>query len=211
MKNMSQKQRRGVWAIVLIVVLVAISLSTKVISGAELTANQPVEFNSEQFGAEHFPEVSAAIIETAAPLGDVATALAADQAGAVGKYGVVEGTSFPVFPVTFTAVAGPADAAGFVPFTVDGVPSAITVRIQTGPAIGGTDLRDATGTIHFADFTNQIEYQDAGVALNNELKTQVLAKVKAADLNGKTVTVTGAFQLVNPGAYTITPVAIEVN
>ena len=43
--------------------------------------------------------------------------------------------------------------------------------MQTGPAINGTDLRDAPGEIKFGQFTNQIEYQNAGAALNNAMKT----------------------------------------
>jgi ABC-type branched-subunit amino acid transport system ATPase component len=58
--------------------------------------------------------------------------------------------------------------------------------VQTGPAINGTDLRDATGTIEFGQFTNQIEYQDAGSAINNEMKKAVLAGLDPSALTGKT-------------------------
>lgn len=212
MKNKSLAFRRGVWALGVLVVVVAMALGTKVVSGEALQATVPVVFNSEEFGAEKFPEVMDTIIQNAQPLSEIATALVTDQAAATTEYGVQEGTGFPVFSVTFTAVAGTPDAGGFVPLTIEGVPGTITVRLQTGnPAITGTDLRDATGTIHFPDFVNQIEYQDAGVALNNELKKTVLANVKASELAGKTLTVTGAFQLVNPSSYMITPVKIEVN
>lgn len=212
MKNKSLAFRRGVWALGVLVVVIAMALGTKVVSGEALQATVPVVFNSEEFGAEKFPEVMDTIIQNAQPLSEIAAALVADEGAAAAEYGVREGTGFPVFSVIFTAVAGTPDAGGFIPFTVEGVPGTITVRMQTGnPAITGTDLRDATGTIHFPDFVNQIEYQDAGVALNNELKKTVLANVVAADLAGKTLTVTGAFQLVNPSSYMITPVKIEVN
>jgi predicted lipoprotein len=210
MKNRSVAFRRSVWAAVVLVILVAMGMGTKVLSGADLAAATPKVFSATEFGAKQFPVVQEAIIKNAHSLPIVATALAADPVAAAAKYGVTEGTSFPVFSVTFTAVAGAPDAAGMVPLTIEGVPSAVMVRMQTGPAINGTDLRDATGTIHFPDFTNQIEYQDAGSALNEELKKEVLAKVTAADLAGKTVIVTGAFQLVNPAAYLITPVTIAV-
>ena len=212
MKNKSLAFRRGVWALGVLVVVVAMALGTKVVSGEALQATVPVVFNAEQFGAEKFPGVMETIITNAKPISEIATALVADQAAATAEYGTQEGTGFPVFSVIFTVVAGQPDAGGFIPLTIDGVPGTITVRLQTGnPAITGTDLRDATGTIHFNDFTNQIEYQDAGVALNNELKKTVLANVKASELAGKTITVTGAFQLVNPASYMITPVKIEVN
>ena len=212
MKNTSLAFRRGTSALGVLLLLVAMGFGTKVVSGEALLATVPVVFNSEEFGAEKFPEVMDTIIQNAQPLSEIATALVTDQAAATTEFGTQEGTGFPVFSVIFTAVAGTPDAGGFIPFTVEGVPGTITVRMQTGnPAITGTDLRDATGTIHFPDFVNQIEYQDAGVALNNELKKTVLANIVAADLAGKTLTVTGAFQLVNPASYMITPVKIEVN
>lgn len=212
MKNKSLAFRRGIWALGVLLLLVAMGFSTKIVSGAALEATIPVVFNAEEFGAEKFPGVMETVIQNAKPLSEIATALVADEEAASTEYGVREGTGFPVFSVTFTAVAGEPDAGGFIPFTIDGVPGSITVRMQTGnPAITGTDLRDVTGTIHFNDFVNQIEYQDAGVALNNELKKIVLANINAADLAGKTLTVTGAFQLVNPASYMITPVKIEVN
>lgn len=210
MKNRSAAFRRSVWTGAIVVLIVAMGLGTKVLTGEELAAATPTAFSAADYGVKTFPVVQAAIVTNAHDLGTVATALAVDPKAATEKYGIVEGTSFPVFSVTFTAVAGAADAAGMVPFSVEGVPAAVKVRMQTGPAINGTDLRDATGTIHFPDFTNQIEYQDAGAALNTELKAEVLSKIKAADLAGKTVTVTGAFQLVNPAGFLITPVKIEV-
>ncbi len=72
------------------------------------------------------------------------------------------------------------------------------IRVQTGPAVNGTELRDATGEIQFGQFKNQIEYQNAGAALNNEMKKQVLQCVDVENLNGKTVSVVGVFKVVNP-------------
>ena len=78
------------------------------------------------------------------------------------------------------------------------------------PAINGTELRDATGKITFGQFKNQIEYQDAGSALNNEMKKQVLANVDTKALGGKTITVVGAFKLVNPKSWLVTPIRLVV-
>ena len=71
-------------------------------------------------------------------------------------------------------------------------------------------MRDAPGDIAFGQFKNQIEYQDAGSALNNEVKKQVLAPVDMATLTGKTVTVVGVFKLINPKSWLVTPVRLEV-
>ena len=82
--------------------------------------------------------------------------------------------------------------------------------MQTGPAINGTDLRDATGEIKFGHFKNQIEYQNAGAAINNAMKEAVLAGIDTKALAGKTVSVVGAFTLVNPKNWLVTPVEITV-
>ncbi len=82
--------------------------------------------------------------------------------------------------------------------------------MQTGPAINGTDLRDATGDIEFGQFTNQIEYQNAGAAINDEMKEQVLSGIDTGDLSGETVDVTGVFKLINPNNWLVTPVSLSV-
>lgn len=83
------------------------------------------------------------------------------------------------------------------------------IRVQTGPAINGTDLRDATGAIAFGQFVNQIDYQNAGSALNKEMKKQVLSKIDASKLAGKTISVVGAFKLINPNNWLVTPVKLD--
>jgi predicted lipoprotein len=138
----------------------------------------------------------------------LAAAIAADASAAGKKYGV-QGNTAPEVSVKFTGVLGEG-ASGVYPVTVDGLPATTLVRVQTGPAVNGTDLRDATGKITFGQFTNQIEYQDAGSALNNELKAEVLAKYEGQDLKGKTVSVVGVFQLINPNGWLVTPVKLDV-
>ncbi len=93
---------------------------------------------------------------------------------------------------------------------IDGLPPETVVRVQTGPAVNGTDLRDATGTIEFGQFTNQIQYQDAGSAINNEMKKAVFAGLDPDTLDGKTATVVGVFKLINPKNWLVTPVKVDV-
>ncbi|CAG0909665.1 unnamed protein product, partial [Cyprideis torosa] len=57
------------------------------------------------------------------------------------------------------------------------MPEDIRIRVQTGPAINGTDLRDIPGDIDFSNFKNQIEYQDAGSALNRAMSTAILQDI----------------------------------
>ena len=53
---------------------------------------------------------------------------------------------------------------------MEGLAGETKIRVQTGPAINGTDLRDATGEIRLGDFKNQIECQHAGAAINDAMK-----------------------------------------
>lgn len=91
------------------------------------------------------------------------------------------------------------------------MPDDVVVRFQAGSAVNGTTLRDTTGEIEFSDFTNQIEYQDAGAALNKEMKRQVLSEIDGQDLTGKTLEVVGSFNMINPENWLITPVSIAIS
>ena len=115
-----------------------------------------------------------------------------------------------MFPVKFTGVVGEGKS-GIYNVAVDGLAGETKIRMQTGPAINGTDLRDATGEIKFGDFKNQIEYQNAGAAINNAMKQPKCSPaIDTAGLPGKTVSVVGAFTLVNPKNWLVTPVEIAV-
>lgn len=202
--------RRGpIYAAVLgLAVLGAIALDTTVVHIGSDADTRAEKFSPENFGAAEFPNVQSYVLEHAVDGLTIAPEVLADKKAAGTKYGVTGTTGF-VVPVTLTGVVGEAKA-GVYDLTVAGLPADIKVRVQTGPAINGTDLRDASGAIEFGQFTNQIEYQDAGSALNKEMKKQVLDAIDTKALSGKTITVTGVFRLMNPKNWMITPVAVEV-
>jgi predicted lipoprotein len=191
-----------------VVVVVAMALSTKVVRIDSATGASSGGFSEEQFGASEFPKVQAAIDKRAVSADTLAAAITKNQAAATKDYSIPGGTG-PEFSVKFTGVVGKGDFGSY-PVSVAGVPKSVVISMQTGPAILGTDLRDATGTITFGQFTNQIEYQNAGSALNKEMKKEVLAKVDTAHLSGKTVSVVGAFQLTDPNNWLVTPVELSV-
>lgn len=195
-------------AAAVVVVLAAMAIDTTVVKiGSEHDVRQQA-FSKEAFGTEQYPKVSADIIKRAVPAAELFAAIAADKAAAGKKYGVATSIG-PVVPVTLTGTVGERKGNMHV-VAVDGIPPEMVVRVQTGPAINGTDLRDASGTIQFGQFKNQIEYQDAGSALNNEMKKQGLAGIDPATLTGKKVQVTGVFKVINPKAWMITPVKVTV-
>lgn len=137
-------------------------------------------------------------------------ALASDQDGASKQYGNQAGTGSPyAFLTRGTGTVTKVDEdspSHPVTIQVDGLKGdGSTVQVVTGPVIAGTALRDAVKFIKFSDFTNQLDYADAGTQLNAKVKTEVLAKVDPASLVGKKVDFAGAFSLVAPGSVLIVP------
>lgn len=194
-----------------LVLVVLMFFSTKIVAGSDATGAAPGTFSPQSFAQEKYEaEIAPDIINRAKDIATVSKALKADPAAAAKQYGVVSGSSPAVYSVKLSGVAGQPDPNGFLPVQVDGVPAGIKVLIQMGPAVNGTAIRDATGKVDFAQFKNQIEYQNVGAELNKQVKKLVLDKVDKAHLEGKTLSVTGAFQPINPAAILITPVKIEV-
>ncbi|WP_111559018.1 DUF2291 domain-containing protein [Paracoccus sediminilitoris] len=191
-----------------VAVLAAIALDTTVVQvGSEADARQQA-FSADTYGTTEFPRIQSVIQERAVDAVTLAQAIAADKDAAIAEYGTPASTG-AIMMVTVTGVAGE-PRAGVYPLSVEGLSEDQKVRVQTGPAINGTDLRDAPGDIAFGGFKNQIEYQDAGAGINRAMAAQVLEPVDTANLTGKTVTVTGAFRLINPANWLITPVSLEV-
>lgn len=191
-----------------VMLIAAMVLDTKIVGIGSREDAQNAVFSAEEYGKATFPNVQTDIEARAVDAATLAAAIAADRKAAELQYGVGEGVG-RVMSVKFSGVVGDGKS-GIYKVAVDGVPDTLQIRVQTGPAINGTELRDATGKITFGQFTNQIEYQDAGSALNNEMKRQVLAKLDAGALSGKTVSVVGAFKLVNPKSWLVTPVRLDV-
>lgn len=202
-----QPQSNRNWLIaagLVVVVLGAMALDTTVVRiGSDQDVRAAV-FSPEAFGAETFPKVQANVTTRAVDAVELAAAIAADAKAAEAKYSVGG-----VYSVKLEGVVGEGKS-GIYYIDVAGISAPLRLRVQTGPAINGTELRDATGEISFSQFTNQIEYQDAGSALNKAMKKLVLDGIDNAALTGKTVAVVGAFKLVNPKNWLITPVSLEV-
>jgi predicted lipoprotein len=201
--------RPVIFAALLLILIVAMALSTKVVKIGDSADSQTKIFEPDAYGKAQFPKTQAAIESRAVSADTLAAAIAKDQDAAGKQYGVAGGGIGPEMSVKFTGVAGAADD-GVYTVKVPGVPDTLNIRVQTGPAINGTDLRDATGTISFGQFVNQIDYQNAGYAINGEMKKEVLSKIDTAKLTGKTISVVGVFQLVNPNGWLVTPVRLEV-
>lgn len=188
------------------VLVVAMAVDTKVVRiGAPMATGKTV-FSPAEFGAAEFPKIQADIEKRAVDAPVLAATLAKDRDAALKQYAQPVGGAWEI-PVKFTGIAGKEDL-GTYDVAVEGMPPDVRLRVQTGPAIFGTDLRDAPGTIAFGQFTNQIEYQNAGAAINREMKKQVLSTLDTSALEGKTIRVVGAFRTGEPDIWLVTPVVL---
>lgn len=209
-RKASHKSRYGAVIIagLCIVLLIAMALDTTVVRIGSSQDARKAGFSPAAYGKEEFPKVQAAVEKRAVDAVTLAAAIQKDQSAAAKQYGV-DATMGPEMSVKFTGVVGKGES-GVYDVKIPNLPDGIRVRVQTGPAVNGTDLRDAIGTIKFGQFKNQIEYQNAGAALNDELKKEVLSKVDTSKLTGKTISVVGAFLLINPKNWFVTPVKLSV-
>ena len=205
------KRHTGRWVIagLVVVLLVAMGFGTKFVTPLEASKASSTGVDPATFAKDNYDEIAGKISDRATPLPEVATAMSQDQTAAAKKYAVGSGPS-ATYSVKFTGTAGKADPeTGYLPVTVDGMPDGVGVSVQTGPALLGTALRDASGEVTFPMFTNQLDYQSAGDELNKQMKQKVLSKVDSAALSGSKITVVGAFQPVNPDVLLVMPVSIE--
>lgn len=208
-RKAAKPSKRYVWILgaAAIALVGAMALDTKVVVIGSQHDVREQKFSSDAFGEQEFPKIQENVGKRAVDAVELAKAIQADKQAASQKFGVATSTG-PVLPVSFTGVVGERKS-NYSTVTIAGMPPEITVRVQTGPALTGTDLRDSTGTIQFDQFTNQIEYQDAGTAINNQVKKTVLANIDPNALTGKTISVVGVFKLVNPKSWIVTPVRLE--
>ena len=196
----------------IVVVVVLAAFSVTVVSTAQANKDNSTDaFNASTYAQKTYEsKIVPAVIRDAVDLATLLTGLDTDAAATEKKYGHTSGANSPYsFSITTTGVAGAVNK-GLLPLTVEGIAKPYTVFVQIGPEINGTALRDATGLVSFGQFVNQIDYQNAALALNDQVKEKVLKGLDPAALVGKTVTVTGAYATsVNPGFIGIVPIAIE--
>ena len=208
--RMAKTSHRGLLLsiVVAIVVVGAIAYDTKVVrlNGDQLAGEQA--FSPDAFGQKQFPRIQADVLKRAVDAQTLGPAVLADKAAAAKQYGT-ESSTGAIIPVRLSGVLGEGKS-GVYDVKVDGMPPEIHVRVQTGPAINGTDLRDVVGDIEFEQFKNQIEYQDAGSGINRAMKKAVLDAIDTSNLSGKTIDVVGAFRLINPKNWVVTPVRATI-
>ena len=103
-----------------------------------------------------------------------------------------------------------ASRAAYLDTDVDGDGKA-DVRIQIGPVIKGTAIRDSLDFVNFNDFKNQIQWAEFGKAFNLHINGLTLEKLSRDGLEGKKVEALGAFPLPSAGQLALfTPATITI-
>jgi predicted lipoprotein len=139
--------------------------------------------------------------------------LLADPAEAVKRYGNNVGGAYN-FLVQFSGTVRKVDTkslTGTVTLDADYAGGALPVKIQIGPIILGTALRDAVKFITFQEFANQMQYGGVSDELNTRVSNDVISKLDLKTLVGKTLSVKGAFtyDTSNPKDVLVTPVIVS--
>ncbi|MEP3265119.1 MAG: DUF2291 domain-containing protein [Hyphomicrobiales bacterium] len=192
----------------IIALLTAIAIDTTVVTiGSDQDARQQA-FSADNFGRGEFPRIQKFVLENAVDATKLASQLAVDKKSTIEKFATVAGV-FPIFPLRFVGVADEGKS-GIFTIAVEGMPEGAKIRVQSGPAINGTELRDVTGDIEFGAFKNQIEYQNVGAGINKAMSAEILSTLDRESLKGKTVTIVGAFKMINPKNWLVTPVEFTV-
>jgi predicted lipoprotein len=147
---------------------------------------------------------------------DIATILPeirADPETAGQKYGRREATNPYNYMVKGTGKVSEIHAqsqAGTATLEIPGLNE--KVALQIGPVVRGTALRDATGSVSFNEFSNQLDYADVSKEMNLRALKTAFANADPASLAGKTVTFFGVFTF-DPHSKSpllITPVKITL-
>jgi predicted lipoprotein len=190
--------------------LVAMGVSTRWLTPAQVDALTPKPFDPAEYAAQKFPEIQAFVAAKAVDVTALVPALSEDADAAGKKFGVDSGSGKFTIPVTATAKVASVDESFILLSTPE--LKEWKVRIPIGTTMNGTPIRDVTGTISFGDFTDQSTYQDVSAAFKEVAQKEVVAKVDTASLVGREITVQGAFATGGPdGQVLIQPVRLEVH
>jgi predicted lipoprotein len=164
---------------------------------AENGGNAPA-FNADKMVADIWAaKVVPYLQQKAGPFSESHALAKADPAAAGAKYGnpKKQANSPWTFAVRLEGkivAANTQSRAATMDVDADGDRKA-DARVQIGPAMRGTALRDSLDFIQFNDFTNQIDFAQFGKALNSYADKTVLSKLPRETLEGRSVKIVGAY------------------
>jgi len=103
-----------------------------------------------------------------------------------------------------------ASRAGFMSVDLAPYDGTADLKLQTGPVIKGTSIRDTVDSIKLSDFPNQVLYASISKTFNGKVLSDVIGKLDLNTLKDKEITFLGAFTYTSADAVMVTPVKIEV-
>jgi len=154
-----------------------------------------------------------AALERAVDLRDLLPAVAADPEAAGARWGRREGSGPFHVLVTGSGRVVAVDTSsrvGTAVVEIETPEGAEQARLQIGPVLRGTSIRDALPTVSFDHFVNQIQYADVAGALNARVEAEILESLERETLVGMRVHLAGATTLGSDGPLTVTPVRLEI-
>lgn len=149
----------------------------------------------------------------AKPMPEVLQAISTDLEAAGTKYGyraaaVGSPWSFIVSGEGTVVSKNTQSRAGTIVLALDGAQPPAEITLQIGPVIRGNAIRDSLPFITFKDFTNQLEFADAGKALT-ALALEGIQPSLATVAEGQRVKFTGAILLnTKSDKIIVTPVTL---
>lgn len=181
-------------------------------AAAAKTAFNPAEKVDAIWQTQALPSID----KRAGDLKDVLTAIAANPDDAGAKFGHRDkqsGNSPWTYIAKFQGKIIAADTqsrAATIDVDSDGDGKA-DAKVQIGPALRGTALRDSLDFVNFNEFKNQIEWAQFGKAFNEKVNATILQPLPRDGLIGKTASATGAFPLPSSGQLPlVTPATISI-
>ncbi|MEK1932132.1 MAG: DUF2291 family protein [Pararhizobium sp.] len=173
-------------------------------------------FNPDRQVAEVWEAKVIPFLETRAGTFQEVSALSkSDLDAAAAKYGHKEkdGTAPWTFAAKVSGTIVKAETksrAAYLDTDVDGDGKA-DVRVQIGPVIKGTAIRDSLDFVNFNEFKNQIQWAEFGKAFNIHVNGLTLEKLPREGLEGEHVEALGAYPLPSAGQPALlTPATITI-
>ncbi len=202
------------WVVVLLpLLLLGCKVATIVPIESKSTSNTTAAFEAAKYVDELWDQDVPDALARAVDLGEFVPAFARDAEAAGAKWGrregsgpyhvIVRGTG-QVTAVDVSSRTGTASLEIAVPGGMK------TVRLQIGPVLRGTSIRDALPTVSFDQFVNQIQFADVANELNARVERELLATLDREALDGRQLRVTGMVTLSDDEVLTIAPVQLEV-
>ncbi len=213
MKGMTYMQGKTMVRLVMLSLLLLSGCTLATVRSLEEDAEAKQGFSADEYVVGIWDEqFLPTITEDATDIGELLTALDADEDAAFEEYGNRTSSGPFSFMARGEAVILDVDRSsrvGLAPMDLVPVDGEVDIFLAIGPVLRGNALRDSVGFIAFNDFTNQIEFGGVSTALKDRVAADLIDQTDFDALVGNTVRFVGAFTYSDPDEVVIIPVILE--